>query len=210
MLEQWPDMLYCCVLQSFMTALLHHRPHHPAKYLIKCLQYVKQNNIQPQYIIWDTFLHLSPDEGGNDTRHLGGSQSRLPPLPRNIDMKKHIDENISMEKTQDEYATKTKGQINIKLNNDVINGDADPLSVTDSVAENEEGEGDDIEDEDQGKAVLNSLDQKTKDILRGALDDLPAMSSNIVRIFLSSTFSGTLRGMINYDSQHLIQEGFHL
>ncbi len=74
------NMVYSCILQSFMTALLHHRPNYPIKYMKKCLQYVKENNIRPAHILWDTFLHLSPDEGGSEIRCPHRSQVRLSPL----------------------------------------------------------------------------------------------------------------------------------
>lgn len=38
--------------------------------------------------------------------------------------------------------------------------------------------------------ILTKLHPRAREILKGATDNLPAMPSNVIRIFLSSTFSG--------------------
>lgn len=60
-------------------------------------------------------------------------------------------------------------------------------------AEEQETQDDTLNLTKEEENILDSLDQKTKDIFSGSLDGLPAMPSNIVRIFLSSTFSGNLQ-----------------
>ena len=65
--------------------------------------------------------------------------------------------------------------------------------VKGAAQQSEGGQGAADEEGDNGgrdHEILKKLHPRALEILRGATNDLPAMPSNVIRVFLSSTFSG--------------------